>query len=143
MPCGLTSPLPVLNPGVILLLPDTKTSNWALRSADRRASVFAGRARNVVSAVTLGCFTLGQLPLAAISATSASAQSGTTTSIMTRAEYEACQTSDESAFRTAIEKLTLKGLTVGEKVIVEGVQKLRPGGAVCLAPPEAAAPYLN
>ena len=34
-----------------------------------------------------------------------------------------------------------KGLTAGETVVVEGVQKLRPGGAVKLAPPEAAAPY--
>jgi membrane fusion protein (multidrug efflux system) len=35
----------------------------------------------------------------------------------------------------------LKGLNVGDKVVVEGVQKLRPGGPVKLAPPEAAAPY--
>jgi membrane fusion protein, multidrug efflux system len=35
----------------------------------------------------------------------------------------------------------LKGLNAGEKVVVEGVQKLRPGGPVKLAPPEAAAPY--
>ncbi len=37
----------------------------------------------------------------------------------------------------------LSGLTVGEKIVVEGVQKLRPGGAVRFAPPEAAAPYLK
>ncbi len=32
---------------------------------------------------------------------------------MTRVEYEACQANDETAFKSAIEKLTLKGLTVG------------------------------
>jgi len=35
----------------------------------------------------------------------------------------------------------LKGLNAGDKVVVEGVQKLRPGGPVKLSPPEAAAPY--
>ncbi len=35
----------------------------------------------------------------------------------------------------------LKGLSAGDKVVVEGVQKLRPGGPVKLSPPEAAAPY--
>jgi len=35
----------------------------------------------------------------------------------------------------------LKGLSNGDKVVVEGIQKLRPGGPVKLAPPEAAAPY--
>jgi membrane fusion protein (multidrug efflux system) len=35
----------------------------------------------------------------------------------------------------------LKGLAAGEKVVVEGVQKLRPGAPVKLAPPEAAAAY--
>jgi len=34
-------------------------------------------------------------------------------------------------------------LAEGEKVVVEGVQKLRPGAPVTLAPAEAAAPYLN
>lgn len=34
-----------------------------------------------------------------------------------------------------------KGLNAGEKVVVEGTQKLRPGAPVKLAPPEAAAPY--
>jgi membrane fusion protein, multidrug efflux system len=37
----------------------------------------------------------------------------------------------------------LKGLTVGEQVIVEGVQKLGPGVPVKLGPPETAAPYTN
>jgi len=34
-----------------------------------------------------------------------------------------------------------KGLSAGEKVVVEGVQKLRPGAPVTLAPAESAAPY--
>lgn len=37
----------------------------------------------------------------------------------------------------------LNGLAPDEWVVVEGHQKLRPGAAVKLAPPEAAAPYLN
>lgn len=37
----------------------------------------------------------------------------------------------------------LKGLSAGEKVVVEGVQKLGPGSPVKLAPPESAAPYLQ
>ncbi len=36
-----------------------------------------------------------------------------------------------------------EGLKPGEKVVVEGTQKLRPGAPVTLAPPEAAAPYLS
>jgi membrane fusion protein (multidrug efflux system) len=35
----------------------------------------------------------------------------------------------------------VKGLNAGEKVVIEGVQKLRPGASVILAPPESAAPY--
>jgi membrane fusion protein, multidrug efflux system len=37
----------------------------------------------------------------------------------------------------------VKGLKAGEKVVVEGVQKLRPGAPVKLSPPEAEAPYLG
>lgn len=37
----------------------------------------------------------------------------------------------------------LSGLTVGEMVVVEGVQKLRPGATVKLAGAEATAPYVN
>lgn len=37
----------------------------------------------------------------------------------------------------------VKGLNAGEKVVVEGTQKLRPGAPVKLAPPEAAAPYVE
>ncbi len=47
----------------------------------------------------------------------------------------------EVGIRLAGRAEVLKGLNAGEKVVVEGVQKLRPGGAVKLAPPEAAAPY--
>ena len=36
----------------------------------------------------------------------------------------------------------LSGLNVGELIVVEGVQKVRPGAPVRLAPAEAAAPYL-
>lgn len=35
----------------------------------------------------------------------------------------------------------LKGLAAGEKVVVEGIQKLAPGMPVKMAPPEAALPY--
>lgn len=35
----------------------------------------------------------------------------------------------------------IKGLEAGEMVVVEGIQKLRPGGPVKLSPAEAAAPY--
>ena len=37
----------------------------------------------------------------------------------------------------------LTGLKEGEKVVVEGIQKVRPGGAVKQGSPEAAAPYRN
>jgi membrane fusion protein (multidrug efflux system) len=47
----------------------------------------------------------------------------------------------EVGIRLAGKAEVVKGLNAGEKVVVEGVQKLRPGGPVKLAPPEAAAPY--
>jgi membrane fusion protein (multidrug efflux system) len=47
----------------------------------------------------------------------------------------------EVGVRLAGKAEVTKGLNAGEKVVVEGVQKLRPGGAVKLAPLEAAAPY--
>jgi membrane fusion protein, multidrug efflux system len=47
----------------------------------------------------------------------------------------------EIGHRLAGKAEVLKGLKPGEKVVVEGVQKLRPGAPVVLAPPEAAAPY--
>jgi membrane fusion protein (multidrug efflux system) len=37
----------------------------------------------------------------------------------------------------------VQGLKAGDKVVVEGLQKLRPGSPVKLAPPESAAPYLR
>ena len=37
----------------------------------------------------------------------------------------------------------LSGIQAGDKVVVEGVQKLFPGASVKPAPAEAAAPYLN
>lgn len=37
----------------------------------------------------------------------------------------------------------IQGLAAGEMVVVEGLQKLRPGSAVKLAPKEAAAPYMT
>ncbi len=49
----------------------------------------------------------------------------------------------EVGLRLAGKAEVLKGLAVGEKVVVEGVQKLRPGAPVKLAPPEAAAPYVS
>lgn len=49
----------------------------------------------------------------------------------------------EVGLRLAGQAEVLKGLSAGEKVVVEGTQKLRPGAPVKLAPPEAAAPYLS
>jgi len=49
----------------------------------------------------------------------------------------------EVGLRLAGKAEVLKGLSAGEKVVVEGVQKLRPGAPVKLAPPEAAAPYVS
>jgi membrane fusion protein (multidrug efflux system) len=47
----------------------------------------------------------------------------------------------EVGYRLAGRAEVLKGIGPGEKVVVEGVQKLRPGAAVKLAPAQAAAPY--
>lgn len=47
----------------------------------------------------------------------------------------------EVGLRLAGKAEIVKGLNPGEKVVVEGTQKLRPGAPVKLAPPEAAAPY--
>lgn len=47
----------------------------------------------------------------------------------------------EVGIRLAGKAEVVKGLSAGERVIVEGVQKLRPGGPVKLAPAAAAAPY--
>lgn len=62
--------------------------------------------------LTLGCFAIGQLPLAMLASKGANAQPAAA-SVMSRVEYEACQANDEASFRRAIEKLTLKGLQTG------------------------------
>ena len=49
----------------------------------------------------------------------------------------------EVGLRLAGKAEIVKGLKAGEKVVVEGTQKLRPGAPVKLAPPEAAAPYAS
>jgi len=49
----------------------------------------------------------------------------------------------EIGLRLAGKAEVLKGLNGGEKVVVEGTQKLRPGAPVKQAPAAAAAPYLN
>jgi membrane fusion protein, multidrug efflux system len=49
----------------------------------------------------------------------------------------------EVGLRLAGKAEILKGLRAGEKVVVEGMQKLRPGAPVKLAPPEAAAAYVS
>lgn len=45
--------------------------------------------------------------------------------------------------RLAGQAEVIKGLAAGERVVVEGVQKIGPGSPVKLAPPEAAAPYVS
>jgi membrane fusion protein, multidrug efflux system len=47
----------------------------------------------------------------------------------------------EVGYRLPGKAEVVKGLKPGEKVVVEGVQKLRPGAPVRLAPPEASLPY--
>ncbi len=63
--------------------------------------------RRTVAAFTLVGFLAAQLPVALV--TSAVAQTGP----LSRVEYESCQARDEAGFKTAIEALTLKGLTTG------------------------------
>jgi membrane fusion protein, multidrug efflux system len=46
-------------------------------------------------------------------------------------------------YRLAGKAEILTGLNAGDKVVVEGLQKLRPGSAVKMAPPESAAPYVS
>ena len=95
---------------------DFKSPGLIVPQSQAKAAIYSPqhhRGRRAVSSLTLACFVLGQISLAAVSATSASAQATTASQIMTRVEYEACQATDEATFRAAIEKLTLKGLTVG------------------------------
>ena len=69
--------------------------------------------RRSVAVATATVMMAAQLPLAVLSATSVRAQITTSSGIMSRTEYEACQARDEAAFRKAIEDLTYKGLRVG------------------------------
>ncbi len=94
--------------GGYVLLSDIKTTHRD--TAVARTPRWARRGRSIVTLTTLGCFMLAQVPAAIVTAGAARAQTG---ALMTRVEYEACQASDETAFRSAIEKLTLKGLQVG------------------------------
>jgi membrane fusion protein (multidrug efflux system) len=59
------------------------------------------------------------------------------------AESKAQLRSVQVGIRLAGRAEILKGVSAGEKVIVEGVQKVGPGSPVKLAPPEAAAAYLH
>ena len=74
-----------------------------------QTGTLASVGRQSVASVALAAFVLAQVPLTA----PAGAQGVTPASFMTRGEYEACQANDETAFKAAIEKITLKGLTVG------------------------------
>lgn len=49
----------------------------------------------------------------------------------------------EVGYRLAGRVEIVKGISAGERIVVEGLQKLRPGAAIKLAPPESAAPYLT
>ena len=105
-----TTPGPVIEPaGVKFLQPSMKKT-----TSRRRGSLNSGTSgRHAATLLTLGCFTLGQLPLALVASGPARAQTGSVAASMTRLDYEACQASDEAAFRKAIETITLKGLQVG------------------------------
>ncbi len=73
-----------------------------LRRDDEKRSVRAG-----VVVLTLAGFLAAQVPVGLL--TPALAQSAS----LSRVEYEACQARDEGAFKGAIEKLTLAGMTKG------------------------------
>jgi nitrogen regulatory protein PII-like uncharacterized protein len=75
-------------------------------------------AKRGIGATTAAAVLFAQMPLAFVGATHGGAQvaaSGIASSsnIMSRTEYEACQAKDESAFRGAMEELTYKGLRTG------------------------------
>lgn len=74
----------------------------------------AGR---IVGLTTAAALLVAQFPLHTLLAGQVQAQIASGASIMTRAEYEACQARDDEGFRSAIESLTLKGLEVGLKGI--------------------------
>jgi nitrogen regulatory protein PII-like uncharacterized protein len=79
------------------------------------------RMRAAVTTVTALSFAVALLPLHVVTSTGAVAQTvpraglASSSGIMSRAEYEACQARDDAGFRTAIEGLTFKGLQTGLK----------------------------
>jgi hypothetical protein len=81
-------------------------SNVGLRR-EWRLTQPTGHGRRAVVALTLAAFLVAQVPGGGL--TPAAAQSGP----LSRVEYESCQARDEAGFKTAIETLTWKGLTVG------------------------------
>lgn len=70
-------------------------------------------ARRVVSVTTAAALVFGSLPFSVLTASRGAAQIASSTGVMSRTEYEACQAKDEAAFRNAIEELTYKGLRTG------------------------------
>jgi hypothetical protein len=72
--------------------------------------VMCGRVHRGISAATLAGFLLAQWPVGLLTAGSAAAQLGVA---LSRADYEACQARDETAFKGAIEALTVRSLTTG------------------------------
>ncbi len=75
--------------------------------------------QRVIGVTTAGAVLVAQMPLAFLGTTSSAAQTApssaitSSSNIMTRTEYEACQAKDEAAFRGAMEELTYKGLRSG------------------------------
>ncbi len=65
-------------------------------------------ARRFIGGLTCLAVVLAQLPAGLVGARPAAAQG-----VTSRADYEACQTNDEAAFKRAIEALTHKGLQTG------------------------------
>ena len=63
----------------------------------------------LVCLTTASAVMLGQIPLAVLLPHAAMAQAP----VMTRADYEACQAGTETAFRAAVEQVTLRGLQSG------------------------------
>ncbi len=87
-------------PGLLVLQLDV--------SSRSNRPVIRGKIRRGVTGVSLAAFLATQMPLALLSAAPAAAQG-----VLSRSEYEACQARDEAAFRSAIEVITVKGLTNG------------------------------
>jgi membrane fusion protein, multidrug efflux system len=68
-------------------------------------------------------------------------QGDTTMVVIVDADMKAQLVPVKPGIRTGGRVEILEGLKGGETVVVEGWQKTRPGGAVMLAPPDAASPY--